>query len=49
MPVVVTGFEPVDLLDGILRCVRQLEQGRAELENAYARAVRPGATSPRWP
>lgn len=40
VPVVVTGFEPVDLLDGILRCVRQLESGRAELENAYARAVR---------
>ena len=40
VPVVVTGFEPVDLLDGILRCVRQLEEGRAELENAYARAVR---------
>lgn len=40
VPVVVTGFEPVDLLDGILRCVRQLEEGRAEVENAYARAVR---------
>jgi hydrogenase expression/formation protein HypD len=40
VPVVVTGFEPVDLLDGILRCVKQLEAGRAELENAYARAVR---------
>ncbi len=39
-PIVVTGFEPVDILEGLLRCVRQLEAGRAELENAYARAVR---------
>jgi hydrogenase expression/formation protein HypD len=39
VPVVVTGFEPLDLLDGILRAVRQLESGRAELDNAYARAV----------
>lgn len=38
-PIVVTGFEPVDLLDGVLRCVRQLEQGRAEVENQYARTV----------
>lgn len=40
-PIVITGFEPVDLLDGILRAVRQLEEGRAEVENAYARAVQP--------
>lgn len=40
VPVVITGFEPVDLLDGILRTVRQLEEGRAEVENQYARAVR---------
>jgi hydrogenase expression/formation protein HypD len=39
VPIVVTGFEPVDLLDGILRCVRQLEEGRAEIENQYARTV----------
>jgi hydrogenase expression/formation protein HypD len=39
VPIVVTGFEPVDLLDGILRCVRQLEEGRAEVENQYARTV----------
>ena len=39
-PVVVTGFEPVDLLQGILLCVRQLEEGRAEVENQYSRAVR---------
>lgn len=40
VPIVVTGFEPVDILEGIFRCVRQLEEGRAEVENAYARAVR---------
>lgn len=40
VPVVVTGFEPVDLLQGILLCVRQLEQGRAEVVNQYSRAVR---------
>jgi hydrogenase expression/formation protein HypD len=39
VPIVITGFEPVDLLQGILMTVRQLEQGRAEVENAYARAV----------
>jgi hydrogenase expression/formation protein HypD len=39
VPIVITGFEPIDILQGILMCVRQLEQGRAELENAYARAV----------
>lgn len=42
VPIVITGFEPADLLHGILLCVRQLEAGRAEVENAYARAVRPG-------
>jgi hydrogenase expression/formation protein HypD len=41
VPVVVTGFEPLDLLEGVLRTVRQLEMGRAELEIQYARAVRP--------
>lgn len=39
-PIVVTGFEPVDILEGLWRCVQQLEAGRAEVENAYARAVR---------
>src|SRR3954452_17464740 len=38
-PIVVTGFEPVDLLEGVRRAVRQLEEGRAEVENGYARAV----------
>ncbi|MBL0174953.1 MAG: hydrogenase formation protein HypD [Ignavibacteria bacterium] len=41
VPIVVTGFEPVDILQGILMTVRQLEEGRAEVENQYARAVRP--------
>jgi len=39
VPIVITGFEPVDILQGVLMCIRQLEQGRAELENGYARAV----------
>lgn len=39
VPVVVTGFEPVDILQGILLTVKQLESGRAEVENAYARLV----------
>jgi hydrogenase expression/formation protein HypD len=40
LPVVVTGFEPVDLLSGILECVRQLETGRHEVANCYARTAR---------
>ena len=40
-PIVVTGFEPLDLLEGVLRTVRQLEAGRGEVENQYSRAVRP--------
>jgi hydrogenase expression/formation protein HypD len=39
VPIVVTGFEPLDILEGIRRTVLQLESGRHELENAYARAV----------
>ena len=39
VPMVVTGFEPVDILLGVLGCVRQLEAGQARLENAYPRAV----------
>ncbi len=41
VPIVVAGFEPVDLLAGVLAVVRQLEDGRAELDNQYARVVRP--------
>ncbi len=37
LPVVVTGFEPVDLLAGILECVTQLERGNAEVVNGYQR------------
>jgi hydrogenase expression/formation protein HypD len=40
VPIVITGFEPLDLLEGILRTVQQLEAGRAEVENPYGRAVR---------
>ncbi len=40
VPIVITGFEPLDLLQGVLLTVRQLEEGRAEVENAYARVVR---------
>jgi len=39
VPIVVTGFEPVDLLDGVRRAVAQLESGRAQVENAYTRVV----------
>ena len=39
VPMVVTGFEPLDILEGIRRAVMQLEQGRHEVENAYPRAV----------
>lgn len=39
VPIVVTGFEPVDLLEGVRLAIRQLEQDRAEVENAYARVV----------
>jgi hydrogenase expression/formation protein HypD len=41
-PVVIAGFEPLDLLDGIYRAVCQLEEGRAEVENAYSRVVGQG-------
>jgi hydrogenase expression/formation protein HypD len=41
VPIVVSGFEPLDLLEGVLRTVEQLEAGRGEVENVHARAVRP--------
>jgi hydrogenase expression/formation protein HypD len=41
VPIVVTGFEPLDILQGVLMCVTQLEAGRHEVENQYARSVRP--------
>jgi len=40
VPIVVTGFEPVDILQGVLKCIEQLESGRAEVENQYSRVVR---------
>lgn len=40
LPIVITGFEPVDLLQGILMSVKQLEKSEAKLENQYARVVR---------
>jgi hydrogenase expression/formation protein HypD len=40
VPIVVTGFEPLDILEGILMVVRQLEEGRCEVENQYVRSVR---------
>lgn len=39
VPIVVTGFEPLDLTQGILRTIKQLEEGRHEVENAYPRVV----------
>ncbi len=39
VPIVVTGFEPLDLLEGVRQVVDQLESGKAELRNAYPRAV----------
>jgi hydrogenase expression/formation protein HypD len=45
-PIIITGFEPVDILEGIHLCVQQLEAGRAEVENAYARAVKAAGNLP---
>jgi hydrogenase expression/formation protein HypD len=45
IPIVITGFEPVDLLEGVLWAVRQLEEGRAVVENPYLRVVRPGGNA----
>lgn len=46
VPMVVTGFEPLDILQGIYMVVKQLEEGRAEVENQYARSVRPEGNQP---
>ncbi len=46
VPMVVTGFEPLDIVQGILMAVRQLEEGRAVVENAYARVVVEGGNRP---
>jgi hydrogenase expression/formation protein HypD len=46
VPIVVTGFEPLDILQGILMTVQQLESGRAAVENQYARSVRREGNQP---
>lgn len=46
VPFVVTGFEPLDILQGVYMALRQLEEGRAEVENQYTRAVRPAGNLP---
>lgn len=46
IPIVVTGFEPLDLLEGVYRCVCMLEEGRTGVENQYARAVRREGNAP---
>ena len=46
VPIVVTGFEPIDILQGVYMCVKQLEEGRAEVENQYARAVQREGNQP---
>jgi hydrogenase expression/formation protein HypD len=46
VPIVITGFEPIDMLEGILRCVQQLEAGKAEMENQYSRVVRHEGNTP---
>jgi hydrogenase expression/formation protein HypD len=40
VPIVITGFEPIDVLHGLYECIKQLEEGRFEVENAYRRVVR---------
>jgi hydrogenase expression/formation protein HypD len=40
VPIVVTGFEPLDILQGVYLCVKELEEGRSEVENQYTRSVR---------
>lgn len=46
VPIVVTGFEPLDILQGVLMAVKQLEESRHEVENQYARVVRREGTVP---
>ncbi len=46
VPIVVTGFEPLDILQGVLMCVQQLESGLAEVQNEYSRAVREEGNRP---
>ena len=46
VPIVIGGFEPVDLLQAVLMLIEQLEDGRAELENQYSRSVLPEGNVP---
>ena len=46
VPIVVTGFEPLDILQGLHMCLRQLEDGRGEVENQYVRSVRRDGNQP---
>lgn len=46
VPIVVTGFEPLDILEGVLMIIEQLEQGRAEVENQYSRVLARGGNRP---
>jgi hydrogenase expression/formation protein HypD len=46
VPIVVTGFEPLDILEGMCMAVQQLEEGRHEVENQYVRSVRREGTPP---
>lgn len=46
VPIVVTGFEPLDILQGVYMAVKQLEEGRHEVENQYARSVRKDGNRP---
>jgi hydrogenase expression/formation protein HypD len=40
IPIVITGFEPVDILQGLYLCIKQLEEGRNVVENQYSRVVK---------
>jgi hydrogenase expression/formation protein HypD len=46
VPIVVTGFEPLDILQGVMMCLQQLESGRGEVENQYSRSVRKEGNRP---
>ena len=46
VPIVVTGFEPLDILQGVYRCIKQLEEGRATVENQYRRTVARSGNQP---
>jgi hydrogenase expression/formation protein HypD len=46
VPIVVTGFEPLDILEGVLMVVDQLESGRADVENQYSRVLARGGNRP---